>query len=296
MVAKPSEINSTLTSDLGRPSGVTPNFLYIGGDRCGSKSQHKFFQQHPDCYVPPIADPYFFDRHYDRGLEWYFSLFEKAPKQALAIGEFSHDYLHSSDAAERIARDLPDVRLLATLRHPIERTFSSYVGAYSAGATRLTFEEALKSDPMFIGNSLYADKLDAYFSRFPRERILVQFFDDLEEDPEAFAKCAFSFVGLGEAPAIDYGARLSKLSSPRFPLAGVISRQAANLLRRLGWVNLLGKVKNDPRIRPLFYRPFSADDRPTMRDETRKYLRQTFSTQIDRLETMFDRDLTHWRH
>lgn len=289
------ETNRNSLTESRPRAGVPPTFLYIGGDRCGSKSQHNFFRQHPDCYVPPIADPYFFDRHYDRGLEWYFSLFEKAPKHVTAIGEFSHDYLHSPEAAERIARDLPDVKLLVTLRHPIDRTFSSYVAAFSAGATTLPFEEALQSDPMFIGNSLYADKLDVYFSHFPRDRILVQLFDDLESDPEAFAKCAFHFVGLSEAPSIDYGARLAKLSSPRFPLAGVFSRQAANFLRRLGWVNLLGKLKNHPLVRPIFYRPFSDDNRPTMRDDTRDYLRQVFSPQIDRLETMLGCDLGHWR-
>lgn len=278
-----------------RRASVQPTFLYIGGDRCGSKSLHSFFQQHPDCFVPSIADPYFFDRHYDRGIDWYLSLFKKAPSGVAAIGEFSHDYLHSHEAALRIAQHLPHVKLLVTLRHPIDRTFSSYVGAFSAGATRRTFEEALKSDPMFIGNSLYADKLDAYYSIFPTGRILVQFFDDLQDDPAAFAKSAFDFVGLSEAPSINYGTRLSKLSSPRFPLAGTLSRQAANLLRRFGWVGVLGKLKNHPLVRPVFYRPYTDNDRPTMCRETREYLREVFSPQIDRLEGMLGRDLTHWR-
>lgn len=272
-----------------------PTFLYIGGDRCGSKSLHGIFRQHPDCYVPPIADPYFFDKHYDRGLDWYLALFEDAPDDAKAIGEFSHDYLHSEDAAKRIANDLPDVKLLVTLRHPIERTFSSYVAAYSAGATRLPLNEALRSDPMFIGNSLYADKLATYFDVFPANRILVQFFDDLEEDTEAFASRAFDFVGLPPALSIDYGTRLAKLSSPRFPLAGVLSRQAAHALRRLGWVNLLGRLKNHPLVRPIFYRPFTEQDRPAMPAETRKHLQQVFAPQIDRLESMLNQDLTHWR-
>ena len=272
-----------------------PTFLYIGGDRCGSKSLHGIFQQHPDCYVPPIADPYFFDKHYDRGLDWYFSLFKDAPADAKAVGEFSHDYLHSPDAAQRIARDLPDVKMLVTLRHPIERTFSSYVAAFSAGATRLPLDEALRADPMFIGNSLYADKLETYFKVFPADRILVQLFDDLEENTEAFATRAFEFVGLSPCPTIDFGTTLAKLSTPRFPLAGVISRQAAHAMRRLGWVNLLGRLKNHPLVRPIFYRPFTQDDRPSMPEETRKFLQDTFAPQIDRLEKMLNCDLSHWR-
>ena len=54
---------------------VRPTFLFIGADRCGSKSLHNIFRQHPECYVPPIADPYFFDKNYDRGMDWYLDLF-----------------------------------------------------------------------------------------------------------------------------------------------------------------------------------------------------------------------------
>lgn len=292
---KSSTVASQKTASVRRHL-ARPTFLYIGGDRCGSKSLHNIFRQHPDCFVPPIADPYFFDRHYDRGLEWYFSLFEEAPDAVKAIGEFSHDYLHSDKAAARIATDLPDVKLLVTLRHPIERTFSSYVAAFSAGAIRGSFEEALRSSPMLIGNSLYADNLEPYFNHFPQTHIKVQFFEDLTEDPRAFAFEAFHFVGLPETDEINYGERLSQLSSSRFPLAGLLSRQAANALRRLGWVNLLGRLKHHRLIRPIFYKPYSAADRPIMSAESRQFLQETFAPQIDRLEKMLGRDLSDWRH
>ena len=155
---------------------IVPNFLFIGADRCGSKSLHNMFRQHPDCYVPSIADPYFFDKNYDRGLDWYFKLFEAAPPTAKAIGELSHDYIHSQEAAERIARDLPSVKLLATLRHPIDRTFSSYASAYSAGVIRMPFEKAIEKVPMLLGNSMYADKLRTYYKLFEQDQIKVLLF------------------------------------------------------------------------------------------------------------------------
>lgn len=130
---------------------VRPNFLFIGADRCGSKSLHHIFRQHPDCFVPAIADPYFFDSNYDRGMIWYLGLSADAAPTARAIGEFSHDYIHSVDAAR--AADLPSVKLLATLRHPIERSFSSYAAAASGGVITTDFERALKEVPMLIGNS-----------------------------------------------------------------------------------------------------------------------------------------------
>lgn len=274
---------------------VRPNFLFIGGDRCGSKSLHNIFLQHPDCYVPPIADPYYFDKNYHRGEAWYLSLFAAAPAGVTAVGEFSHDYIHSSAAARRIAADVPDVRLLATLRHPIDRTYSSYIAARAAGVITTDFEQALDEVPMLIGNSLYADKLDVYFGLFDRDRIKVLFFEDLEANPKSFAAQAFAFLGLETLDSIDYGQRMNQLAAPQFPLAGVISKQGANLLRRLGWVNILGRLKHSGRFRSLFYKPYGTGEKPQMSVAARRRLQQAFAGQIDRLEEILGRNLAHWR-
>ena len=283
---------STITT---APPRVRPTFLFIGADRCGSKSLHQIFRQHPKCYVPAIADPYFFDRHYDRGLDWYLDLFAAAPAGTQAIGEFSHDYIHSAVAAERIAKHFPDIQLLATLRHPIERAFSSYASAYSAGVIRTTFEQALEEVPMLIGNSLYADKLRVYHKWFPPEQLKVLFFDDLEADPRTFAGQVFEFLDLPLVDEIDYGQRMSVLSRSRFPLSGPLSKFGAHTLRKLGWVNLLGTLKSNPRFRALFYKPYEASDKPLVLPETRKRLSDIFAPQIDALEKMLGRDLSAWR-
>ena len=84
-----------------------PTFLFVGADKCGSTWLFKVLQQHPQCFVPAAKDIYFFDRYYGRGLQWYASFFSSAPRSARAIGELSHDYLYSEQAAERIASTLP---------------------------------------------------------------------------------------------------------------------------------------------------------------------------------------------
>lgn len=275
---------------------VRPTFLFIGADRCGSKSLHNMFRQHPDCFIPPIADPYFFDKNYDRGLDWYFKLFADAPASALAIGEFSHDYIHSPAAAERIAHDLPGVRLLVTLRHPVDRAFSSYASAYSAGVISSPFEQALDDVPMLIDNSLYVDKLKTYYQWFDKDQIKVLFFDDLAIDPASFGKEAFEFLGLPFPGNIDYGQKMSVLSKPRLPLSGYVSKQGANLLRRLGWVELLGRLKSNKFVRGLFYAPYSDSNKPQMDASVRERLLELFTPHVKQLEEMLGRDLTPWMH
>jgi hypothetical protein len=284
-----------MSHETATATATEPTFLFIGADRCGSKSLHNFFRKHPDCYVPPIADPLFFDVNYERGLDWYLKLFADAPRSARAIGEFSHDYVHSADAAERIARHFPQIQLLATLRHPIERTFSSYASAHSAGVIRTSFEQALDEVPELISRSLYADKLRMYYDWFPAEQLKVLFFDDLEADPQQFAGEAFGFLGLPLVDSIDYGERKSVLSKSRFPLSGPLSKIGAKTLRRLGWVNLLGQLKSNPRFRSVFYKPYSSDEKPQVSAETRRRLSGIFAPQIDALEKMLGRDLTSWR-
>jgi len=253
------------------------------------------FRQHPACYVPSLADPYFFDKNYDRGLDWYFNLFEEAPASAQAIGEFSHDYIHSPEAAERIARDLPDVKILVTLRHPIDRTFSSYASAFAAGVIRTSFEIALEEVDMLISNSLYADKLDLFFQHFDRDRVKILFFEDLAADPQRFAEEAFDFLGLRTIQDIDYDQKMSVLSKPRIPFAGVASKQGANLLRKLGWLELLGKLKSNPLVRGLFYKPYKQEEKPQMDPQMRQKLRDLFEPQVVRVEKITGRDLVHWR-
>ncbi len=284
-----------MTTSAQSKIGIRPTFLFIGADRCGSKSLHNIFRQHPECYVPPIADPYFFDKNYYRGMDWYLELFAAAPSTARAIGEFSHDYIHSADAARRIAADLPGIKLLASLRHPVERTFSSYASAVSAGVIRLPFADALEEVPMLVDNSLYADRLRVYFDLFPRQQIKVLFFDDLEADPREFASQAFEFLNLPVVEEIDYGQKMSALSKSRWPLAGALTKLGANTLRRFGWVELLGHLKSSPRFRALFYKPYTLSEKPRIEANTCARLNEIFSQQIDALEDMLGRDLSAWR-
>lgn len=271
-----------------------PNFLFIGGDRCGSKTVHYFLQQHPQCFVPPIADPRFFDETYERGLDWYFGLFADAPDSATAIGECSK-YIHSQVAARRIAQDLPDIRIAVTLRHPIDRTYSSYLGAYHRRVIDLPLEKALDDVPWLIDRSMYADNVELYFELFGRDRVKVMIFDDLAADPRAFAQEIYGHLDLEFLDHLDYETAKSPQASPRFPLSAWMSRRAADLLRGLRQEELLGKLKSNSIVRSMFLKTYARDAIPQMASETRQRLRDVFDADISRLEGLVERDLSAWR-
>ena len=79
---------------MGSPSKVVPNFLYIGPDKAGSSWLHEVLLTHPQVFMPVAEkDLYFFDRYYDRGLDWSLSQFASATPTQVVVGEVCQDYL-----------------------------------------------------------------------------------------------------------------------------------------------------------------------------------------------------------
>ncbi|MFQ5889925.1 MAG: sulfotransferase domain-containing protein [Gemmatimonadota bacterium] len=272
---------------------MQPTFLFIGPDKTGSTWLHEMLRQHPQCYVPAIKDIYFFDRHYGRGMDWYLGFFREAPADARAVGELSHDYFFSQQAAERIAADLPGVRLLTFLRDPADRTFSQYLYMIRSGRTRVGFEEALEEYPELTGNSLYYKHLSVYLELFERDRLGLFLFDDLVADSRAFAADVFVFLGLDASVEIEYERKVLPASRPRSFLAARLAKLGANAARRLGLPGLVGTVKRSAATHWL-YSPFEEADRPKMRPETRSRLLRIFRPDVERLEEALGRDLGSW--
>jgi len=275
------------------PPRVLPNFLYIGPDKSGSTWMYEMLRQHPQCYVPRIKDIYFFDRYYDRGLSWYAGLFRDAPPEARAIGELSHDYLFSDQAAVRIQRDLPGVRLFTSLRDPIERSFSHYLYMVRSGMTASPFEEAVRQFPEIIDNSLYHKHLARYVERFEPSRLSVFLFDDLVADPREFGRRMFEYLGLTSDVEMDFDRKVLSASRPRNRRLARMAKQGANLARRFGLVGLVGAMKGSATSRWL-YAPYRDEERPSLPPDARRRLAEVYRPDVERLQSLIKRNLDHW--
>lgn len=272
---------------------MKPDFLFIGPDKSGSTWLYEAFRRHPEIFVPTVKDIYFFDRYYDRGFPWYEKFFAGAPPAARAVGELSHDYLFSPAAAARIRGDLPGVRLLTSLRDPADRTFSHYLYLRRSGLTRAPFREALDHFPELIRNSRYADHLQAYFDAFPRDRILVLFFEDLARDAEEFAGRVFDFLGVSRVRDAVPASPVLPASRARSYLLARLAKRGATLARALGRPELVGKVKGGV-ARRLLYAQYRGNERPRLAPDDRARLIGTFREGIERLSDRTGRDLGAW--
>lgn len=273
---------------------MDPTFLFIGPDKTGSSWLYEILAAHPHVYVPAVKDIQFFDWYYDRGWDWYRSFFAEAPATALACGELSHNYLFSRDAAERIHRDLPSVRLLTCLREPVSRTLSHYLFMVRSGRTRMPFEEALDAFPELVHNSLYATHLAPYLERFTGDRLKVLLYDELVADPHGFARDVFDHLGVPFVDGLPYTKRVLPAARPRVYVVARAVWLGANLARRIGLTGLVGVLKRGALAR-LLYRPLDASERPEVAPHVRARLSDAFAPEIDRLETVLGLDLSTWR-
>jgi Sulfotransferase domain len=180
-----------------------PDFLIIGAMKCGTTSLFRWLGEQPGVSIPEIKEPHFFSRkeRWDRGLNWYGSLFLGAPDGALT-GEASASYSDprlSSTAAKRIAGVVPHARLIYLVRDPVERIRSHYRHEIQRARERRPLVEALRDpDNPYLRSSLYHRALSPYLERFPREQILVTRLEDLAEG--SGWRSVLTHIGLPDRP------------------------------------------------------------------------------------------------
>jgi len=247
---------------------MLPNFLHIGAAKCASSWLWRCLKEHPQVYVPDAPDNVnFFTVHYHRGLEWYertyFSRYSGEP----VLGEFSNSYMCYPPALERIARDLPDVRLTLTLRNPIERYYLSWAHIHlkpgkfgfdpaqgiGIPLDRVTHYHGHAFFRMWIDPGFYARHLSTIYDLFPRGNVLVTLYDDLAVDNAGYLRRYFHFLG------VDTDVPISLVGEDVNPDAATAS---------------------------------PADSIP---EDLRAELRAVYAEDIARLEEMLGRDLSHWR-
>ncbi len=297
-----------------------PNFLIIGAARSGTTSLYRALNQHPQVFMSPLKEPGFFayggqlcDFYYHVGnsnvrvvivtdLEEYAKLFQGATDE-LAIGEASTDYLYNptGSAPERIQHYIPDAKLIAILRNPVQTVYSHFLYGIQLGLEPLDdFEQALQVEDERIRNNwgpfyhyqrkgFYGRQLKPYFDRFGREQIRVYLYDEWAGDSTRTLKDVFRFLGVDDAFAPDTAAKARESGLPR---SGELHRilTTHNRIRSLARQLLPQAVRGRVRL-ALLNRNLT---KPQLAAETRWHLIEQYRDDILELEVLIERDLSHW--
>jgi hypothetical protein len=272
-----------------------PNFVYIGPDKAGSTWLFKVLAWHPQTYVTPAKDLYFFDQFYERGVEWYARQFVPEPHHRI-VAEISHDYLYDAHTPARMQAVLPGARLMVCLREPVSRAFSAYLYLRKFGLYTGTFAQALEAEDRLKERGRYAPYLEPFFDRFGRENVYVGLFDDLEADPNRFANDLFAFLGVDqiELPAAVQEKTLAAAQARSTWLTRLV-KEAALAARSVGLSSLVGQIKGLPLVHHLLYKPFTGEEKPVPDPATAQDLRAFFTPEVERLDALLGTDLrTRW--
>ena len=263
------------------------SFLVVGCQRCGTTWLDAALRDHPQVFLPVQKQTYFFDRHLDRGLDWYLGQFDDVQPSHAAVGEIATGYC-LVDVAPKVAEAFPDITVLMVVRHPIDRLYSNYqVRKLEQGWG--TLEEALEASPDLLARSAYADQLDVLRAHWPADRVHVLFQEDLDRDDRAYYQTVCRLLGVDESiESTQFGRVTNSAMFPRL-------RRTA---QRLGLRPLLGVLSRSPIGDAVRRRKKASGKRgyDAMRPETRARLVEHFRPLNDRLAAATGRDLSHWNH
>jgi len=202
-------------------AGRLPDFLIIGAQKAGTTWLRALLRQHPDVYMPG-REIHFFNnkRNYRRGVDWYKRRFLLAGS-ATHVGEKTPGYMWTNADAvstdlpnshRRVAEVLPDVKLIAIIRNPVDRAISAYNHHLTRGRIppRLSMDRLLFGDHTdlcrrhgILSTGIYEQQLRDYLEIFDRDQLLVLTFEkDVVENPERGIQktCSFLDLALNFAP------------------------------------------------------------------------------------------------
>lgn len=183
-----------------------PTYIIVGAMRCGTTALNSYLRDHPQIAVSSSKEVHFFDTNWDRGLDWYRDQFPGSD-DAVAVGEATPNYMFRPIALDRMRDSLPDVKLVVMLRNPADRAYSHYWHDRSRGKTDGDFGEVTERELAGedIGPAAYVDRgryrwqIEEILTRFPREMLHVQAFEDLKQDPDRVYREICEFIGVDPA-------------------------------------------------------------------------------------------------
>jgi hypothetical protein len=232
---------------LKAPFTLQPDFVIVGAQRCGTTSMFKTIIQHPNVARPFLRKGvHYFDKHFDQSPAWYrghfpiraTSTMRRLGRGPVLTGESSPYYMFHPWAAERIAASLPEVKVIALLRDPVERAYSAYTHEKAKGFETLSFPEAIEAeseriagerdamlaDPSYdsfhlqhhayVTRGEYLPQVESLVKVFGPERVLVVDAGDFFERPaETFAP-VLPFLGLATYDGFSYEQHNARGRSP----------------------------------------------------------------------------------
>lgn len=316
-MSQPSK--AILTSATPGNPHLLPDFLIIGAPKAGTTALFKALARHPEIFVSPEKEPRYFIHAGSKpafpcpggegraaSVVWreeeYLALYrDRTPEQT--AGEASTGYLAQPLAPRNAARSVPGARLIAVLRHPVERAFSQWLHMRNEGMEPLAdFEAAWAAEPWrtaqgwrpewhYQERGRYADHLQRWLEYFPREQLLILFYEDWLERPLDTLESIFRHIGVSNVAGLLVTRENVSSREPHWKWLHY-RMTGRNAVREWAQCHLPLWVRDAITV-PLF--GVNLQPGPRIDPALRARLAVHFHDDIDRLEILTGRDLSCWR-
>jgi hypothetical protein len=269
-----------------------PTFIGVGPPRTGTTWLDAILRGHVNLPAG-LKETLFFDQRYELGLAWYESHFRDL-RPGVPTGEFGPSYFSSAAARERIARHLPDCKIICTLREPVARLYSNYKMWRRLALVKDSFARVAERHESLLAYSRYASNIAAWRETFGRDNTLVLIHEEALADRQRYVDGLCAFIG---AERLDLAkvARIDEnvVTVERAPKSRRLARRARQVRGFLA-THRYWRTRN--LMRPVFEFCMGRGEKfPPLDEELEGHLRSRFEPEIAALEELLGRDLSIWR-
>jgi hypothetical protein len=301
-----------------------PNFVLVGAAKAGTTSLYHYLRQHPEVYLPDsYKESRFFASelltdvlHYKQTSVFTFEDFRALYRGAdayKAIGDFGNAYLLYPDhVIPKLKQYLGDVKIVMVLRDPVERAFSAYQFACRYQHESASFEKALANEEKRVpayhhppdifyykGYSLYCNKVKTFLEAFSQVHVILA--EDLKNQPLDTLANLFRFLKVEDYQPININTQYNEggwvPANLKVLNALFTGKRAANIakpvLQHIPPLYWLGEqtLKSLEKLRDRLV----VKKNISLKPDTEAFLRQFFESDIQCLEQVLKRDLSHWK-
>ena len=296
-------------------SSKLPQFVCVGGAKCGTTSLFEYLRGHPQIYLPPQKELHYFSAtdlmqrpngpRMRAVLDDIIKTEDAYRKQFAGMkegqvgGDISPSYLNCPSAPDAIRALLGAPKILIMLRNPVDRMFSQYMHLRRAVREDLDFDHALAAEPqresemwgdmwLYRDSAHSADRVRKYFDVFGRGNVKVVLADDMRNDPRAEVRSILRFIDVDPEVSLDLSGEFNKSGLPK-------SRAIAKLTDASPLANLAKKII-PRRIGGIIKRKLqemNTGERVVLSNEDRATYLSQFTEEIRQLEQLLGRS-TGW--
>ncbi|MGC1310020.1 MAG: sulfotransferase [Phormidesmis sp.] len=299
-----------------------PNFLIFGVQKAGTTSIYNYLREHPQVFMSPHKETEFMGRDPAKRsaiassepqtkltpggrrriltVEDYEALFDDVTDET-AIGEASPNYLFAhSRAVPQIQRYVPQAKLIAVLRNPVDRAYSDYLmHVREMVGNRKPLAEQVRTSAQSSHTLLkgfYYEGLKHFIDTFGTQQVKVFLYDDLQRDPAGLMRELYAFIGVDSDFEADTTRRQQTAQVPKNLRINQLLR-TKNPLRSLAGA-MLKILMPEAARQKLRSRLIAANSQGKaglpLSEGDRALLENYYREDILRLQALLNRDLSAW--